>query len=126
MKEKKFIRSSPHLPVVNLQQTLNYYRDTLSFTDEWTFGDKDGGISRDEMRLLFAEDPAFTAAVNSDKHRLPLMWFVENIDEVFKEFKQKNIPVADTLRAHPYGLREFAFIDINGYYIRVAEKIAEE
>lgn len=49
------------------------------------------------------------------------MWFVDNIDEVFSEFQSRGIELADTLRTHPYGLREFCFIDINGYYIRVAE-----
>jgi len=49
------------------------------------------------------------------------MWFVENIDEVFSEFQKRKIEFEDTLRMHPYGLREFSFVDINGYYIRVAE-----
>ncbi len=49
------------------------------------------------------------------------MWFVENIDEIFSEFKGRNIEIASTLKDYPYGLREFAIIDINGYYIRVAE-----
>ena len=62
MKTKKFIRSNPHLPVKNLQQTLDFYRDTLGFYDEWTWANKDdkfkdGGIRRDDMRLLFGEDP---------------------------------------------------------------------
>lgn len=121
MKDKKFIRSGPHLPVYNLHETLDYYRDRLGFYDEWTWADKDGGIRRDEMRLLFAEDPEFVKDINTKNHRLPLMWFVENIDEIYAEFKEKEIDTADDLREHPYGLREFAFIDINGYYIRVAE-----
>ncbi len=61
MAAKKFIRNTPPLPVKDLRQTINYYRDTLGFTDEWVFGD----------------------------------------------------------------LREFAFIDINGYYIRIAERVEE-
>ena len=121
MKYKKFIKSSPHLPVKNLKQTLDFYRDTLGFYEEWTWGEKDGGIRRDDMRLLFGEDPDFTNTVNNEKHHLPLMWFVDNIDVIFSEFQGRNIEIADTLRAHSYGLREFAFIDINGYYIRVAE-----
>ncbi len=52
---------------------------------------------------------------------MPLMWFVENIDEIYSEIKGKKIEIADELKKHPYGLREFAFVDINGYYIRVAE-----
>ena len=121
MKDKKFIKSSPHLPVKNLKQTLDFYRDTLGFYEEWTWGEKDGGIRRDDMRLLFGEDPDFINAVNNEKNRLPLMWFVDNIDEIFSEFRGRNIEIADTLQTHSYGLREFAFIDINGYYIRVAE-----
>ncbi|SEP30202.1 VOC family protein [Mucilaginibacter sp. OK283] len=123
MKTKKFIRSSPHLPVKDLKQTLDYYRETLGFYDEWTEGDKDGGIRRDDMRLLFGEDAGFTAAINNTKHRLPLMWFVDNIDSVYAELQERNVEIADGLKTHPYGLREFAFIDINGYYIRVAEGI---
>jgi len=125
MKAKKFIRSGPHLPVNNLRQTLDFYRDSLGFYDEWTFGDRDGGIQRDEMRLLFAEDSHFVSEINNKNHRLPLVWFVNNIDEIFSELKGRNIEIADNLRPHPYGLKEFAFIDINGYYIRVAEGIED-
>jgi uncharacterized glyoxalase superfamily protein PhnB len=131
MKTKKFIRSNPHLPVRNLRETLDYYRDTLGFYDEWTWmnkdGDiKDGGIRRDDMRLLFGEEPEFIDVVNNEKNRLPLMWFVEDIEEVFSEFQGRGIEIADTLRTHPYGLCEFAFLDINGYYIRIAEGMEEE
>jgi hypothetical protein len=52
MKPQKFIRCNPHLPVRDLRATLDYYRDTLGFYDEWTLGEKDEGIRRDEMRLL--------------------------------------------------------------------------
>jgi uncharacterized glyoxalase superfamily protein PhnB len=131
MKIKKFIRSNPHLQVRNLRETLDYYRDTLGFYDEWTWANKggdikDGGIRRDDMRLLFGEEPEFIDAVNNKKNRLPLMWFVDNIDEIFSEFQVRNIEIADTLKTHPYGLREFCFIDINGYYIRIAEGTKEE
>ena len=127
MKPKKFIRTNPHLPVKNLRQTLDYYRDHFGFYEEWTWTNEkgkvvDGGIRRDDMRLLFAEDPEFVKVINSyKKSRLPLMWFVENVDEIFSEFQNREIEFADTLKTHDYGLKEFAFVDINGYYIRVAE-----
>lgn len=124
--QPSFIKSTPHLPVKDLQATIAYYRDTLGFTDEWTFGDKDGGIRRDELRLLFAEDAAFTNDINNSNHRLPLLWFVHNIEEIFTEFKNRQVEIADPLRTHSYGMREFAFIDINGYYIRVAEDVDEK
>jgi len=123
MKAKKFIRNNPHLPVKNLQETLDYYRDVLGFCDEWTFGGGDGGIRRDDLRLLFGEDPEFTADINNPTHCLPIMWFLENIDEVYAEFQQRAITIVAPLKTHIYHLREFAFIDINGYYIRVAEGV---
>jgi len=125
MKSKKFHRSGPHLPVKNLRATLDYYRDTLGFYEEWIWEEKDGGIRRDDMRLLFGEDPEFTDSINNNKHRLNLIWFVDNIDEVYAELLSKNIEIAAALQTYPYALNEFAFIDINGYYIRVAENAAE-
>ena len=49
------------------------------------------------------------------KSRLPLIWFVENIEDIYAEFKAKDINIEDELWDHPYGLKEFAFPDINGY-----------
>lgn len=120
-KEMKFLKPLPHLPVKNLRLTLDYYRDKLGFIDEWTFGDKDGGIRRDDLRMLFVEDQTFTKDINNKKHRLPIMWFVDDIEAIYREFKDRGIELAADLRSHPYGLKEFAFIDINGYYIRIAE-----
>jgi hypothetical protein len=125
-KTKKFLKPLPHLPVKNLQATLDYYKDQLGFTDEWTTGETDGGIRRDNLQLLFAEDKDFVNDMNNSNHRLPLIWFVRDIDSIYQEFKDRDIELADDLRMHPYGLREFAFIDINGYYIRVAEGTEEE
>jgi len=126
VKPRKFLKPLPHLPVENLQSTLDYYRNKLGFTDEWMFNNTDGGIRRDDLRLLFAENKDFTSDINNKKHRLPLMWFVEDIDAIYQEFKNRGIDIADELRNHPYGLREFAFIDVNGYYIRVAEGTEQE
>lgn len=125
MKTKKFIQSGPHLPVKDLRKTLDFYRDTLGFSEEWTFGEKDGGISRDDLHLLFAEDPDFVADVNNHVHRLSLLWFVEDIEEVLSEFKERHVHIVDDLRTHENGLREFALSDINGYHVRVAEASEE-
>jgi uncharacterized glyoxalase superfamily protein PhnB len=126
METEKFIRNNPHLPVKNLKATIAYYKDELGFTDEWTIGDKDGGVRKDDLRLLFGEDEGFTNDINNNDHRLSLMWFVENIEKIYAGFKEREIKLADELRPHAYGLREFAFIDINGYYIRIAEVAEKE
>jgi hypothetical protein len=126
MKSLRFIKCPPHLPFRNLRSTLDYYKDKLGFVDEWAFGRKDGGICRDDLKLLFGEDATFNNDINNNHRRLPLMWFVNDLDEVLREFKERDIDIADDLRKHPHRLREFAFIDINGYYIRIAESTDKE
>jgi hypothetical protein len=39
-----------------------------------------------------------------------------------RDLKKGIFEIADDLKTHAYGLREFAFVDINGYYVRVAEE----
>ena len=121
MKTKKFHRCGAHLPVINLRETLDYYRDKFGFYEEWTFGDIDGGIRRDDMRLLFGEDAAYVQKINNDTARFNLIWFVENIDEIYTEYQDRGIEIVSPLTTYTYGMREFAIIDINGYYIRIAE-----
>jgi len=51
------------------------------------------------------------------------------INWIFKtngpKFKSSGIEIGDDIKDNDYGLREFSFIDSNGYYIRVAEESAE-
>jgi hypothetical protein len=54
------------------------------------------------------------------------MWFVDNIDEIYSEFQTREITIVNELKYHSYGLREFAFIDMNGYYVRIAERVIEK
>jgi hypothetical protein len=75
------------------------------------------------MRLFFYEDPHYVALINTPQNRLSLLWFVDNIQDIFFEFKERKIAIVSLLKDYPYELAEFAFIDINGYYIRVAEPI---
>lgn len=133
MKPAKLIRVNPHMPVKSLRETLDYYRDQLDFYDEWTCANPegkliDGGCRRDTLRVLFGEDLDFVNVILSyGKSPLALMWFVENIDDIYAEYQANGVELAAELRSHPHGLREFAFIDINGYYIRVAEgKLSRE
>ncbi len=78
------------------------------------------------MRLLFGEDPVHAAAISTQTNRHSLMSFVDNTDEIFSELKQRGVEIESPLQEYPYGLYEFAVIDINGYYIRVAERVEKD
>ncbi len=91
MIQQRFNNCVPHLPVNSLRETFDYYRNRLGFSNEWIFNERDGGISRDGLSMLFAEDSSFTKDINNEMHRLPLMWFVDNIDEIYNEFRGKTL-----------------------------------
>jgi uncharacterized glyoxalase superfamily protein PhnB len=127
MKPKKFIRVNPFIPVKNLKQTLDYYRDKLGFYEQWMFGEMDGGIRRDDMRLVFCEDPDYINQLYvPPTYQFTLLWFVENVDEIYKEFKERGIEIKRDIENKPWGIREFAIEDINGYLIRISEGIEEK
>lgn len=122
MKQKKFYKVTPFIPVRNLRQTLDYYKNKLGFDNEWIMN-KDGGIQRDEMRLLFGENPDHLLSINSDKHKFELVWFVDCVDDIYNEYIEKEIEALTKPTDEPWGIREFTIKDINGYLIRISETI---
>ncbi len=48
-----------------------------------------------------------------------LTFEVDNVDEVFQQFKEMKIPIAITLRDEPWGDRHFAIVDPNGIGIDI-------
>lgn len=126
MKEKIFDHTVPFLPVRDLRETVAYYRDTLGFSNEWFWEESDAGIERDEMHLLFNQNAEFAERINTGERGFEVMWFVQNVEDIYAEFQGKGVTIASALVEEPWGVKEFAFKDINGYYIRVAEGIEEE
>jgi uncharacterized glyoxalase superfamily protein PhnB len=114
----------PFLPVANLKETIAYYKEKLGFYDEWFWTNPDGAITdagcrRDDMRLLFSQSPEFLARINGSGYSLDICWFVSGVDAVYEELKAKNVKIIDELSDKPWGMREFAIQDINGYNLRI-------
>lgn len=121
MSEKRFWKVSPHIPVEDVEKTVNWYKNNLGFSDEWYYGNPvtDGGCRRDELRLLFGK-------VNGTFERpkeLSLIFFVSAVDEIHDEVVGKGIEIALPIATYDYGIREFTIIDLNGYPIRFAESV---
>ena len=123
MKNKHFYKITPYLPVIDLKETLAFYRDQLGFSGEWTAGAPlpVGGIQRDDLRLIFQQHPAYTRMVNTDSESFELILFVENVDDIYREYESKNIRFVSGLVDRPWGIREFIIQDPNGYWLRISE-----
>src|SRR5438067_1006517 len=111
MKEKKFCKLTPHLPVKDVKETIEWYKQNLGFINEWYYGDPvtDGGCNRDELRILFGKP----STPFETPHDLSLIFFVSNVEAVYEEIQQRSLKILDPLRQHDYGIKEFAIADIN-------------
>ena len=118
-----FSHAVPFLPVKDLKETIAYYKDKLGFYEEWFWEDTDAGIRRDDLRLLFNQNPEYTARINSNSQALEICWFVTNVDEIYEEYTSKGLNIIKQLWNAPWGIREFSFLEINGYVIRIGEGI---
>jgi hypothetical protein len=76
------------------------------------------------MRVLFCKDHGNIAEINNDTYRFVLIWFVDNVDEIYKEYKEcRQLKIVSVLENKPWGIREFSIYDVNGYIIRISEAI---
>ena len=126
MKQKHFSHCVPFLPVKNLQETIAFYKHKLGFYNEWFWGDTDAGIQRDELRLLFNKNPEYVVKLNNDRDGLEIVWFVQNLDDIFSEYKTSGVSIVRGIDERPWGMKDFTIRDVNGYCIRVSESVQHE
>jgi len=116
-----FSHGVPFMPVHDLKETISYYRDQLGFSDEWFWEDTDAGIRRNDLRLLFMHDPEFVSSINHNGRHFEICWFVRDVDDIYEEYKKKNVNIVSQLELKPWGIKEFTVEEINGYWIRIRE-----
>jgi|SRR4051812_35840586 hypothetical protein len=121
MKEKKFLKVTPPIPVKDVLETVEWYKQHLDFSEEWYYADpvSDGGCRRNDLRLLFgkASTPLKTPG------EMSLIFFTSNVEEIYEEIQQKKLKIVRPLKQYDYGIKEFSIRDINGYIIRFAENV---
>lgn len=123
MTAKYFSHSVPFLPVKDLNETVQFYKEKLGFSNEWFWGDTDAGMSRDDLHLLFNKNADHVEKINSNSQSLEICWFVKNVNDIYEEMKSKGVHIASKLENKPWRMREFTIFDNNGYAIRIGEGI---
>lgn len=113
---------APVLFVNDLEATIAFYRDLLGFacvnqTEGWAALARDGVefmLSLPNAHVPF-EKPVFTGSV---------YFRCADVDRFWRQLKDK-AQVVHPLEDFPYGMREFAIRDLNGYCLRFGQEIAE-
>ncbi|WP_425390849.1 VOC family protein [Ekhidna sp.] len=118
---KLFSHSSIILPVPNVKEATEYYRDILGFKISFLWQDPPtyGVVNReDAVGIHFTEssDPLFTAHAK-------LYIFVNDTDAVFDEYKKSRANIIEPINDTDYKMREFVIEDLNGYKIVIGKGI---
>ena len=115
----RLLRSEPVFAVADVKATLAYYRDILGFEAEWTWGEPPtfGGCCRGRVSVMFCEQPEIARAVTGHMH----MFFLEGVDALHAEHVARGAQVVKPLQDEPWGVREYALLDLNGYHLRFGE-----
>jgi predicted enzyme related to lactoylglutathione lyase len=98
----------PELPVVDVEQAQQHYRDALGFEIGWLYPDKEiGAVSRGKVAIFFRKrKPPFEPAVN---------WvFAEDVDASYQELTASGAKIVEPLERKPWGLRQFTVQDLDG------------
>lgn len=112
----------PILAVSDVKKTAYDYRNRMGFHVEWLYGDPPthgcvayGQWTVEGARIQLTQgtvDPSATAA-------LSLYLFVDDqIDRLYETCQANGVTIVSHLQSHPWGMREFKVIDLNGYALR--------
>lgn len=102
---KQFVQASPVLHVKDPGASARYYRDVLGFTFDFEM---------DHYAVVWKENAAIHFCSGKDEPSgVHVFLWVEDVDSLFDEMKQRGATVTSPPETQPYGIRECSFRDPN-------------
>ena len=112
----------PMLWTENLSETVDFYTNTLNFicdekNDEWGWA----SLHKDNVGLMLAK-PNAHAAFEKAIFTGSFYFNTDDVDALWNELKDK-ARICYEIDNFPYGMREFAIYDNNGYLLQFGQEI---
>lgn len=120
---------SPTLAVRDMKKTIDFYTNSLGFTLGMTFPSPDNpeyaDLSKDGMVLMFL--PIANVGIGRDEKLgtgVNLYLQIDgDINEYYDELKKRGVKIAIDIKDEPFGIRDFAVEDIDGYKLTFNQDI---
>ena len=115
---KNLKKSAPVLASLNIAETVDFYREKLGFTCTWE-DEFYAVLRRDDILIHFwkCEDKIFPENTGC-------YVYVSGVDELYAELTESGIiHPKGQLEDKPWGMREFAVLDLHGNLIRFGESL---
>jgi catechol 2,3-dioxygenase-like lactoylglutathione lyase family enzyme len=111
-------KAIPVLFVSNVTRSAEFFRDKLGFAVDFLHGHPAfyGGVSRDgvTLHLRFVHEAVISQEVREQEELLAAFVVVENIKQLFAEYKLKASPLVGTLHKEAWGGPTFTVEDPDG------------
>lgn len=108
-----FSHASPIFPVPNVTEAMNWYKEKLGFTIDFTWEEPAtyAVISRGEVKVhLSQKDDDYQPS----KTQTALYIFVHDVDAAYEEFQSRGVK-SSAPQSYEYGMRDFDLADLNGF-----------
>jgi len=115
------LRCAPYFPVADVSTTGAYYRDVLGFQCEYSAGEPpDFALySRNGFALMFrrVQEPASIYPNEKQGGTWDVFFWVNDVESLHTELTHKGAGIVYPPIVQPYGMKEFAIRDPNGYVL---------
>ena len=114
----------PVIPTANVPASLRYFEDVLGFTPQWSWGDPPvyAGVRAGQALLYLCHDPE---ARDAKSVRGEVFIWTSDIESLHRRHSERRAEIVDELRERPWGARQYAVREPNGYVLKFAEEIPE-
>jgi DNA-binding transcriptional MerR regulator/predicted enzyme related to lactoylglutathione lyase len=122
---RHFGAAAPVLRVPDVVAAAEYYRDRLGFEISFLWGEPPSYATthRDHVLIHFTKSGVAPAPQPDSVSNIYV--FVTDIDDVYEELKGRGAKIVAEPETWPYGMREFAVEDMNGYRLCFGEGVEE-
>jgi len=134
---------TPNFSVEDVAKTIEFYQNSLGFnlkmlrrmdmdTIEFTLVEFEeysyGIVSRDNVHIMFVQEEVFKENIpvaEADIKQASVLFYIdlEGVDELYDDFKKKDIEFVKEMNTTWYGRREFYIKDCNGYILAFGEHL---
>lgn len=95
---------TPELPVSNVREAQEYYRDKLGFEVAWfDEGGRIGAVSHGKCAIFFRE--------STQSQSSTFLVYCDDVDEAYADLTERGADIREQLEDKPWGLRQFTVCD---------------
>ena len=122
------LRAAPYFPVADVSAIGAYYQTVLGFACEYTAGNPaEFAVYSRSSPLMFRRVESPGAIVPNERQggTWDVFFWVSDVDGLYRELTAKAAVIVYEPTIQPYGMKEFAVRDPNGYVLGFGQEWVE-